>query len=410
VATAVNSFEGGTDDTTVTTGNSGGASGTAFESVTVGGSSVGKFENSQFAHGGLSFEFSTGGVSESSFVSWVASFGTQTTVYTRFYIRLSAAPGSSASVLSTLSGATARCRLQVTTASKLRVLDAAGATVSTSTAGLSNGVWYRVECMFVMSATVGQSEVKFYARDSASAIETNTSAANQNFGGSADRIRFGCVANQTSYPQTWMDNVGFDTAGYMGAVTDSYGGTVTPAGAPQKQTGKALAGSAAPAGAVVKSLARALAGSAAPAGAAVKSLARALAGAVSPAGAVTKLLSMPTAGAVVPAGSVVKQCSKPLAGAVAPGGALTKAYTVTFAGAVAATGAVVKVLAKTLAGSVAAVGALSADLQAGAPAVPGVSLGTLTAGRTSAVAVSAGRTSTAAASAGRSSAPTISGG
>jgi hypothetical protein len=98
VTLLTNSFESGTNGTTITTGNSGGASGNAFDVTEASGTSILVYSNTQAAHGSLSAEFANNGDGANS-VSWSTSLGTQTQVWFRAYVYFTANPSVTLSSL-----------------------------------------------------------------------------------------------------------------------------------------------------------------------------------------------------------------------------------------------------------------------------------------------------------------------
>src|ERR1700689_2217935 len=86
-----NDAEGGTSGVTVTTGNSGGTSGSAFDSVFVGTAATLAFDNSEAAHGLLSYKVATGTTSTTSLLEWTTTAGNQRTVWFRAYCFMTAA-------------------------------------------------------------------------------------------------------------------------------------------------------------------------------------------------------------------------------------------------------------------------------------------------------------------------------
>src|SRR5438067_677165 len=106
-----NSAEGGTNGTTVTTGNSGGGSGDAFSAVNIGTTGAVTFDSSASAHGGLSYAFSTGATSALANGTWSLT-SAQATVYWRVYIRISGA-NASQNVIRMTAGGTQSTRVAV---------------------------------------------------------------------------------------------------------------------------------------------------------------------------------------------------------------------------------------------------------------------------------------------------------
>src|SRR6266851_3113313 len=128
-----NSAEGITPSgTTVTTANSGGASGNAFDAVTVTSSGqTCASDNAQAAHGALSIKLATGATAAGTFVRWTTSMGTQTTIWFRVYAYYQANPGSSVRLWNATASGTSCGSVLVTTAGKLLFANSAGTTVLT---------------------------------------------------------------------------------------------------------------------------------------------------------------------------------------------------------------------------------------------------------------------------------------
>jgi hypothetical protein len=139
-------------------------------------------------------------------------------------------------------------------------------------------------------------------------------------------------------------------------------GTVTPAGAVTRQTGKVAAGAVTPAGSLVRLVAKTVAGTVTPAGAlaTIKAVLRSFTGTVTPAGAAVRQVQKPLAGSTTPAGVLVRQPQKRMTGTVTPAGALAtiKAVLRSFAGAVTPTGALTRRAGKASGGTVTPAGAL----------------------------------------------------
>src|SRR4051812_41296696 len=130
-----NNAEGGTNGVTVTTGNSGGASGTAFSSV-LNGATL-KFDNTQAAHGTLSYHVVTTTTETVQFQLSGASSGSYAT---RFYIRFNTPPFAGERLLQVGSGA----KWAIGTGPKFTILDFNGNVANTFTTTIATGVWYRL--------------------------------------------------------------------------------------------------------------------------------------------------------------------------------------------------------------------------------------------------------------------------
>ena len=213
-----NTFEGGTNGTTISTGNSGGLSGNAFDVVNVPASGTVAFSNAEAAHGSLSGELATT-TAGSPYVAWSNSMGTQNQVWFREYLYFTANPGSAQRVFEPNSGGTAGGGVMVGTSGKLLTVDSSGTTETTSTNSIPLNAWFRIEGYVIGSATAGQVQVALFdSPDSTVSTEVNTTAGNLNTGGPLTVYRFGhgdgsTIANLGPF---WMDNIGLSNAGYLG--------------------------------------------------------------------------------------------------------------------------------------------------------------------------------------------------
>lgn len=164
-----NSAEGGTHGTTVTTGNSGGASGTACSLVTVGTGNTITFSTAGASHGSMGYAASFG-TSTNGFLVW--PFVTSGRLVMRFYFKLDTLP-SALDHLSYFRGSGNMGGLGITSTNKLRLIDASANLISGSTAtnALSAGVWYRAEVAVTKGTTTsnGRLEYAYYLGDSTTA-------------------------------------------------------------------------------------------------------------------------------------------------------------------------------------------------------------------------------------------------
>ena len=221
-----NNLEGGTNGTTISTANSGGISGNAFDVVTVGTGTTVAYSTTHAAHGGVAMAVATGSTATAALCRWSTSLGTQTTLYGRAYLYLSALPVAQDTVVSFKNSGTAACAIQINTSGNLVIHNAVDATVHTSTNAIPPGQWVRIEWSVTFSATVGAITLSYYApMDSTTAVETYTSAATQNFGPSCNMTSFGWTTGNANQPLLYFDDLGVSTSGLFGPVTTSSGGS-----------------------------------------------------------------------------------------------------------------------------------------------------------------------------------------
>lgn len=218
-----NSFEGITPSgTAITTGNSGGASGSAFDAVQLGTGAAVTSDSAHAHRGALSCHVTTGGTAAQDNVLWSTSAGTLTQSWFRLYLYFTANPAATTQVYSAFNvgGGTECAALSVNTSGTLRFDNSTGSPIITTTTAIATGQWVRIEGFITGSATVGQLELKlFNTPDSLTPDETHTSTAAQNTAGPLAFYNFGTVgaAANVSY---WLDDLGLSSTGYPGpAVT-----------------------------------------------------------------------------------------------------------------------------------------------------------------------------------------------
>jgi hypothetical protein len=135
-----------------------------------------------------------------------------TTFYARAYVRLSAAPGTTSSIITF--GGTDFLRVQLGTDFTLRLLNKAGTQVGSSSSALSADTWYRVE-VGIMSAAGSNDDYLELRLDGVTVASTTT--ANQGTGGGTLQLILGWqVAPPGANKIVYFDDV---------AVNDSSGGS-----------------------------------------------------------------------------------------------------------------------------------------------------------------------------------------
>jgi hypothetical protein len=225
MTTLTNSAEGGTNGTTATTANTGGTSGSAFDSVGIGSGASLIFDNTQAAHGGLSYKFATGATAADVNVKWDTSLGSSlTTVWFRLYGYFTAHPAAKTPICILRSGTANASQVSVLPSGKIAMsASASGTNVLTSTGTIPVNTWWRLEGFCTGNASTGQIEFKLFTTspDAVTPDETQTSSATQNTTGLLSRADFGnssgALANMGPY---WQDDLGVSDAAYLGpAVT-----------------------------------------------------------------------------------------------------------------------------------------------------------------------------------------------
>jgi len=218
MASQTNTFEGGTNGTTITTGNSGGGSGTAFGGVTLG-DGTGIFDSTRAAHGSLSGKFTTGATGSQSFVQWTTTRAS--TVYARVYVYLTANPSVPlyvAEFRDSTAGLAFNGAVIIGADGTVRVADSTGNAVANSIATVALNQWVRIEYQVVCNATTGSVTARLYnTADSTTITETVTTTA-KNTGTGADTPRYGITFAGTSHGPIWVDDLGWSDTDWLGPV------------------------------------------------------------------------------------------------------------------------------------------------------------------------------------------------
>lgn len=317
----------GTTGTTITPANSAGTGNTAFDAVNIGTGNTVAYDTTVggAANGTSAAKLAIGATVGMADLAWTTAFGTQSTVYGRLYLRVTANPAVSVRIFTAATpGAAALCAgiYLMPDGTLLIVNSAVGNVIQTTNAVNLNG-WTRVEFKLTLSATTGQGSISLYKTpDSATATETVTSTATFNMTGAASLFSFGTgydtKANVGPY---WLDEVGLSATAPLGPVAVA----TTPA---------TLAGvvarsaAAAPAGTVAATRAATLAGPVA------------TSAAVAPAGSANRVLTgvVATVASAAPAGFFVAAGARVMAGvaasstAVAPAGSVVAVHSASFTG------------------------------------------------------------------------------
>lgn len=243
---------------------------------------------------------------------------------------------------------------------------ATGNWTEASSGGVNDGNWHH------LAVTVSGTLVSFYIDGAAAGTATNAQPGSysgvraigarsngsiEHLGGTIDEVAFYSTALSSTRIAAH-----FNAAGGGTTFPVSIGGTLTSAGALQKQDNLIRAGTLSSAATITKANAQAaFAGTLSSAGSLLKATSRSLAGTLSSAGAlaVSKVKVLAFAGSLSSAGAFVKaNLQAAFGGTLATTGALTKANAqAAFGGTLATAGALLKSSTRSLAGTLASAGA-----------------------------------------------------
>jgi hypothetical protein len=214
VAVRGNSFEGGSDETAITNGNSGGTSGTAFTSPTAGTGATVVYDDAQAHLGTFSCRTLTGGTSALAYVNWSITSGTSD--YSRGHFRFTSLPPAQQGILRYLGGGVQCIRINVTTSGAIEVRNAANSVVGTTSATITAATWFRVEAHVTASTTVGAVELRYYASPNSSTPTETLNLTGLVLTATVDEIRFGVGAAMTNAVSVWIDNVAAEGTTWFG--------------------------------------------------------------------------------------------------------------------------------------------------------------------------------------------------
>lgn len=208
MAIQTNTAEGGTNGVTVTAGNSGGASGTAFGTVGTGAGGAIIYSNEQAAHGTLSWKCTPGTGAQT--MLWNQT-GSGAVFSTRFYVYLTGYPSAETQWhLVQTSGGALVAGMNLTTAGKLKVFNSAATTLATFTNSVPLNTWTRITLFGTINATTGSVTAKMYPGDSLTATETQA-FTNTNTGSTdAGRALFGKFTAAGTMVSYYLDDFAED--------------------------------------------------------------------------------------------------------------------------------------------------------------------------------------------------------
>lgn len=210
-----NTAEGGTNTTTVTTGNSGGASGNAWDSVAVGGALT--YDNTH-SRGALAYKV-VGDTVNPTYMTWTTALGTAAEVWGRVYLYLTAAPSAATGLVRIRVGGVQTMRIQLATAGagQLEIRKNSGNTlVGTVATACATNQWIRFEYHLLAVTSGAQLEVRLYnTADSATATDQFSSTGDTLTSANVDEVSVG-HHNASAASTIWVDDIDVNTVGWPG--------------------------------------------------------------------------------------------------------------------------------------------------------------------------------------------------
>jgi hypothetical protein len=155
----INTAEGGTNGTTVTLANSGGASGAPFDALVIGDATATLiYDNTHPASGSLSYKFQLGSVATEDYVSWTAQFSAtnRKRAFFKFDGYWTGLPAAAIYQLRVANAAgTNTLGLKIDVAGKLAIFDGAGGLIATMASAVPLNTLFHVEIELSVTGTSG---------------------------------------------------------------------------------------------------------------------------------------------------------------------------------------------------------------------------------------------------------------
>lgn len=204
----------GTAVSAATSGNN--SAGTPFDVVTVGAGNT-----LTIASGGGAD--ATVGVSagQPAYVEWstaLVASATSATLYAQIGLDFAAAPATGLAILRGMSGTSQRWRVELTSGRQIQVRNAANTAIGALSAALATGTHHRIEVAAAGHNTAGAVEVRIYAGDATTPVETIGPLTAQVLGGPVSSIRYIVAASAAPATATSLHvrYVGASTTAWLG--------------------------------------------------------------------------------------------------------------------------------------------------------------------------------------------------
>lgn len=209
-----NTAEGGSEDAAVTAANSGGASGNAFNAVTVGGAGAITYDNEHVAHGNRAFKI-VGDVTSLVYMTWTSSLGTVPEAWGRLYLYLTGVPGGIIGIVRLRSGGAQVARITVSAGAQIQLRNSSNATTATVGTAVATGQWTRIEWHCLALASSGDLEVRLHNDADSSTPTDSASDTAMALLDNLDEVHMG-HHNVSPASTIWMDDLQVNTTGWPG--------------------------------------------------------------------------------------------------------------------------------------------------------------------------------------------------
>lgn len=232
-----NNLDVGPDATTITTSNSNDNGGDAFDGVYAPGATGNLIEYSDdIARSTATYvmHVKTGATAAAPAVLWTTAMGTQSQIWTRFYVHWQTTVPTAGMVLLAVQGSTAYCaQIGLATGQKKLTVQVGAGGVGHTYSAISDMVpdtWYRVEMRMQTSLTTANGELRYYFdADSDVATETITWSGENSANATMTAYQLGYVASAANWPDTYFSGWELNTVDWPGPAPRRVG-TGSPSG------------------------------------------------------------------------------------------------------------------------------------------------------------------------------------
>lgn len=193
MATLSNTFEGGTPGTAVTTANSGGASGNAFDFVDPSSSTI--TYTATALHGAVACSLAAA-TSDDPYFEWQTGIS-GTSTWGRVYLRISSLPPSNINLVRHLAGTATVITVRINTNGRLGLLYGTGTFASNGTVAIPLDTWVRLEWAVTTGTATGSVTAWLYTTPESTTAADTLSATNVNTGtaSAVTRQRMGMLSS-----------------------------------------------------------------------------------------------------------------------------------------------------------------------------------------------------------------------
>ena len=216
LGTFANSLNAGVLGATLSTSNSGGGSGVAFDQVVATGGAQLVYDNTYTRGVGLSAKH-TAGPGGNSYYEWNSSLGAPSVWYGRVYTRFAALPSGDVRLVRAQGGDNLELVIEVTRRGTIRVRDSQNTIIATSIQPIITGGWVRLE--WKVDHASGRIEVRvFNSPNLTTPSEILVTAPGQNIGARPDEVQIGRSGTQAFSSVFWTDDPALSRIGFVGPI------------------------------------------------------------------------------------------------------------------------------------------------------------------------------------------------